>query len=419
MLDTLVRLSSALLLSALVPLAILVSRDKLRQHRRGVLIALEDWMYTNAPKKPLPSFEVARIKYELSPRGGDGRDDPKSAEQATSQGTLLSFALPALIYAGVSGLGFVTALFLAADKAFWATPNFILSGMKTMPDDLSLTSLAAYQWNSGAAITAGFLGAYLFTLHYLVQRVRNYELSPTSFLIASVSILEACFVVGIARHLMFSDTPSVGFTALAFLLGYFPTLGIVWLVEHVKLRNLKRIAPTAYDRRYVMPTDMIDGVDMLTKFRLMEAGVADVQNLATANPVLLYVETPFNLMTILDWISQAQLIVALGPNVAAELRTIGIRTSFDIDPMGRDQATREMVLGKVWPVMMASADQNKATVQQYEVLEFIVTGSVHVRRLRQFWSVMTSLVEPDQLEPEPVTRIEGKSPAFGQTSPKA
>jgi hypothetical protein len=51
-------------------LAILVSRDKLRQHRRGVLIALEDWMYTNAPKKPLPSFEVARIKYELSPGGG-------------------------------------------------------------------------------------------------------------------------------------------------------------------------------------------------------------------------------------------------------------------------------------------------------------------------------------------------------------
>ena len=124
-------------------------------------------------------------------------------------------------------------------------------------------------------------------------------------------------------------------------------------------------------------------------------------------------------MTIMDGISQAQLIVALGPNVAAELRTIGIRTSFDIDPMGRDQATREMVLGKVWPVMMASADQNKATVQQYEVLEFIVTGSVHVRRLRQFWSVMTSLVEPDQLEPEPVTRIEGKSPAFGQTIPKA
>ena len=70
MLDTLVRLSSALLLTALVPLAILVSRDKLRQHRRGVLIALEDWMYSNAPKKPLPSFEVARIKYELSPCGG-------------------------------------------------------------------------------------------------------------------------------------------------------------------------------------------------------------------------------------------------------------------------------------------------------------------------------------------------------------
>jgi hypothetical protein len=41
------------------------------------------------------------------------------------------------------------------------------------------------------------------------------------------------------------------------------------------------------------------------------------------------------------------------------------------------------------------------------------------RRLRQFWSVMTSLVESDQLEPEPVTRIESTSAAFGQTIPQA
>ena len=40
-------------------------------------------------------------------------------------------------------------------------------------------------------------------------------------------------------------------------------------------------------QRFVMPTDIIDGIDMLTKFRLMEAGIRDIQNLATANPVLL------------------------------------------------------------------------------------------------------------------------------------
>jgi len=328
MLETSIRLSSALLLAAMVPLAILISRDRLRQYRRGVLISLEDWMYKNAPKKALPSFEVARIKYELAPRG-EQRAPPSNTwgTALAGQGSLTSFLLPAAIYSALSGLGFVTALFLAADVKFWQAPNFILSGMQTVGPDLTSTDLTLYQWNTGAAISAGFLGAYLFTLQYLVQRVRNYELSPTSFLIASVSLLEGCFVVAIARHLMFVEAPHAAFTALAFLLGYFPTFGIAWLVEHAKMRNLKRIEPAAYDRRFVMPTDMIDGVDMLTKFRLMEAGVYDVQNLATANPILLYVETPFGLLTILDWIAQAQLMIALGGSVASDLRGIGVRTN--------------------------------------------------------------------------------------------
>jgi predicted flap endonuclease-1-like 5' DNA nuclease len=147
-----------------------------------------------------------------------------------------------------------------------------------------------------------------------------------------------------------------------------------------------------------MPTDMIDGVDTLTKFRLMEAGVYDVQNLATANPVLLYVETPFNLMTILDWIAQAQLIVALGPNVAAKLRDIGVRTVFEITAMGQDELTRQMVLEKVWPDFRSLGVSGQTTAQHYDVLVTKVTGSIHARRLQRFWSVMISLVDPDPLD---------------------
>jgi hypothetical protein len=131
--------------------------------------------------------------------------------------------------------------------------------------------------------------------------VRNYELSPISFLVVAVSLLEGTFIVAVVRHLTAHSGSFGEFTVLAFLLGYFPTFGIYWMIERLRVQNLKQVAPAAYKRRFVLPTDMIDGIDMQTKFRLMEAGVQDVQNLATANPVLLYVETPFSLLTILDW----------------------------------------------------------------------------------------------------------------------
>lgn len=394
--ETSIRLSCAFVLAALLPLAILVSRDRLRRYRRGILIALEDWMYNTARKKALPSFEVARIKDQLAPRSEQpGQPGYRDIAQAAGFGVWASYLLPAAIYTALTGLGFTTALLLAADPEFWKAPNFILSGMQSLSPDMTSPGLAAYQWNTGAAITAGFIGAYLFTLQYLVQRVRNYELSPTSFMVASVSLLEGCFIVAIARHLTFHEAPNAAFGALAFLLGYFPTFGVSWLVEHAKMRTLKRIEPAAYERRYVMPTDMIDGVDMLTKFRLMEAGVYDVQNLATANPILLYVETPFGLLTILDWIAQAQLMIAVGGSVAADLRSLGVRTMFDIVAMGKDATTRRMVLEKVWPTAMAIKDQVTGTPEQFNVLLEMLQRDVHVRRLQTFWDVMTSLVEPE------------------------
>ncbi len=237
MFDAAVLIASAFLLSAMVPLAILISRDRLRRYRSRVLIALEAWMMSNARTKVLPSFEVARIKYELSPRADlDGDPIERDLAQVATRGSLVSFVIPASIYSGVTGLGFVTALFLSSRRAFWSQPNFILSGMHALNTDLTAADLAVYQWNSGAAITAGFLGAYLFTLQYLVGRVRSYELSPTSFLVAAVSLIEGCLVVGIARHLTFSASPNSGFIPLAFLLGYFPTFGISWLTERLRVR---------------------------------------------------------------------------------------------------------------------------------------------------------------------------------------
>src|SRR6516225_5085451 len=113
--EMIIRLVSAFILAGMVPLAVLISRDKLRRYRRGVLIALEDWMYKHATKKPLPSFEVARIKYELAPRNEKQADGGSlSSAHELSRGSLASFVLPAAIYSFLSALGFISAMFLAS-----------------------------------------------------------------------------------------------------------------------------------------------------------------------------------------------------------------------------------------------------------------------------------------------------------------
>jgi hypothetical protein len=399
-----ISITSCFILAGMVPLAVLISSDRLRRYRRGLVIALEEWISRNARMAPLPSFDAARIKYELAPSADERRGRPEeaaSSNEAAPHGSMWSFALPAVIYSGLSALGFISACFLASEVDFWRQPNFILSGMFNIGEavetgTLVSPKLTAYQWNSGAAISAGFIGAYLFTLQYLVGRVRNYELSPISFLVAAVSLLEGTFIVAVVRHLTAHSGSFGEFTVLAFLLGYFPTFGIYWMIERMRVQNLKQVAPAAYKRRFVLPTDMIDGIDMQTKFRLMEAGVQDVQNLATANPVLLYVETPFSLLTILDWIAQAQLIVAFGGDIAADLRQIGVRTTFDIAGMRAQHPTRLMVLRKVWTDLPPQLNEEESE-GLFDVLEKVMSGDIHVRRLYSFWLVMERLVE----EPDP------------------
>lgn len=413
--ETWIRFVSAFILAGLIPLAIMISRDRLRHYRRGLLLALEDWMVGVQHSKSKPSFEAARIKYELTPRGNLDRAGPPRSKENTekaekrairSRDNWLSYLLPGLIYSSLTALGFITAMLLAGDSDFWSTPNFILSGMYQIDASLKSPNLTAYQWNSGAAIIAGFVGAYLFTLQYLLQRVRSYEMSPMSFLVASVSILEGCFVVAIVRHLIPENyVPQL--IALAFIIGYFPTFGIVLLIERLKISQLKSVDREAYSRRFLMPTDIIDGVDMVTKFRLVEAGIRDVQNLATANPVLVYVETPYGLLTILDWIAQAQLILAAGGQVASRLRAIGIRTIFDIPPLAVSETSRKMILELAQPDLA-----KEPTEEHFNAFYRTLTRDIHVRRLGNFWKLMESLMEgaEDAAEADPKSRSPRATP---------
>jgi hypothetical protein len=77
--------------------------------------------------------------------------------------------------------------------------------------------------------------------------------------------------------------------------------------------------------------DVIDGIDYPTRFRLEECGIYDIQNLATYNPIMLHIESPFGIYQTIDWVGQAQLCSILGLDKFLLLRQMNVRTVFDLE----------------------------------------------------------------------------------------
>src|SRR5262249_30526149 len=116
---------------------------------------------------------------------------------------------------------------------------------------------------------------------------------------------------------------------LAFAIGFIPDATFSWLLRRIRLMFNSRNTKAA-NHAAVTPLTIVDGIDFSTAFRLEEGGIANVQNLAAANPVMLHVETAYCIFPVMDWIAQAQLCAAVGPERFLLFRTINIKTIFEL-----------------------------------------------------------------------------------------
>lgn len=162
------------------------------------------------------------------------------------------------------------------------------------------------------ALRFGFLGAYMFSLQLTVRAFFQNDLRSGTY----VGLLERLIVVAIlvtvihvAWESLFEGWGDGLQTLVVFLVGSFPLVGQEWLTQ-VTASRLRRQVPSISSQH---PLSEIDGMSVWYQARLLEEGIEDVQNLATANIVDVVMHSRAPVGRIVDWIDQALLRQHLPP----------------------------------------------------------------------------------------------------------
>lgn len=245
------------LFSVLVPLGIFVGRMNVRVSRREIVRDLERlFHFATVEGQPLilPSFELVKYKY-------DPESSPERVPADAGANSVRYYIFPVAIYMLMTFLGF--------EFAFRLDPNA----------SSNFSSPSGWQ---GVA-TFAFISAYLWTIQYLIRRIANFDLSPTSFFVSFLHVALAIFVSvalwqsGILSVLSRSPgNPHLEIGA-AFIIGLVPDLFVSALVAKFPWIRLRWVSNASKALQEELPLDMVLGIDPFMKLRLGEFEIEDVQ----------------------------------------------------------------------------------------------------------------------------------------------
>jgi hypothetical protein len=464
MLDWLVILTSAAL-SVALPVAIIYVRQTVKTQRQDVindLAAIFEPKESQAGREYIiPSFEFVKFKYSVpDDPNAPAEERPVHKRGATAPErdfsktmfVVASVPLMLVLFAlGVVAFGALITLVMGPPDTLKWVPNFPAFSLKENENKVA----ALHTWL--AMLAVAYIASYLYTIRELLRAVANFELSPMTLLMSSIHVLFGV-VTALILATVASDVNVLGgavttsaLLLAAFAVGFVPELGLRTLLRATKLRYFKSEDESVYTTFSATPVEVIDGIDTEVRSRLSLHNIVSVQNLATANPIMLFVETPYGVYQIIDWVAQAQLCSALGPKAVIEFWKLGIRTIFDLERalMGAT-STRELrhEVGKIIVLGRSAEEQGRlglapaslpsdAADKTVLALASIILDDLHIQRLRQIanriaerlglqnlhlthiaelWKPLGAAPQPDQpVEPR---RAGGNGPASEKVPPR-
>jgi hypothetical protein len=266
---------------------------------------------------------VYREKFEalfggVAPRANAAAPSPSATAQGFASQPLFIVLLATMLLA----LGWILVL---QPTPPWPLIETIKGGVRFAdPVDAPLDSLRF-----------AFLGAYFYVVQLLVRRYFQSDLKSTAYVSAILRIVITSVLAWAADVALRATgvTDQEVRSTLAFIIGVFPQVGLQVITSVVK-KVFQGIVPSLQSR---YPLSDLDGINVWYESRLLEEGVEDMQNLATADLVDVMLNTSVPVHRLVDWIDQAVLCLHLedapgGPqgSVHSRLRQYGIRTASDL-----------------------------------------------------------------------------------------
>lgn len=421
-----VPLLGALFLSVITPFAIIAIRTQVRYSRvRLIDLFAENFNLPPATRgaKGLVSFEFVRGKYFIDLPNATPMSPaamiPRFPMLLHADWMLLFCAVPYMVFSSFGLFVLLSPLQfhgLAGPVADWLRPSLLAVGGVPAAIAGNEAALAAYHVNVLTVAGMTFAGAYFFTLRLFLRAVVMFDLSTVTFLRAFAHmVLSATLAIAIYRAMPSAEPydPQAGLSGLwlatAFGLGFTPDAALA------QLKRLTGVIPKRprvelQEHAYIVPLTLIDGIDHWIAFRLEEANIYDVQNLATVNPIMLHIESPHGIYETMDWVGQAQLCTVVGPERFLALRSLHLRTIFDLENTvlhGESDTLKDAVAdilfqddshfstlrsktGFARPSMLGlqptDAEGLKARREALAEVVRQMVDDLHVFRLRQLWS---------------------------------